>query len=72
MNPLAGMFNRGNQMPGRMNNAFNMMQQFQQFRNNFQGDPKQAVMNMLANGQMTKEQFDQLSQMARFFQNNMK
>lgn len=66
MNPLAGMFNRPNP---RMNNAVNLMQQFQQFKQNFQGDPKQTVMNMLATGQMSQQQFNQLSQMAQLFQN---
>ena len=69
MNPLANMFQRSNP---RMNNAMNLMQQFNDFRNNFQGDPKQTVMNMLASGQMSQQQFDQLSQMARLFQNGMR
>ena len=68
MNPLAGMFGP-RQAPNRFNNAMNMMQQFQQFKQNFQGDPKQTVMNLLASGQMTQEQFNQLSNMAKMFQN---
>ena len=67
MNPLASMFNR--QPNNRMNNAMNMMQQFNEFRQNFQGDPKMAVMNLLSSGQMSQEQFNQLSQMAKLFQN---
>ncbi len=70
MNPLANMFGR-RQSP-QMNNAMNMMQQFNQFRNSFQGDPKQAVMNLLSSGQMSQEQFNQLSQMAKTFQNGMR
>ena len=69
MNPLANMFQRSNP---RMNNAMNLMQQFNDFRNNFQGDPKQTVMNMLASGQMSQQQFNQLSQMAKLFQNNLR
>jgi len=32
--------------------------------NNFRGDPRQKVQELLQNGQMTQEQFNQLSQMA--------
>ena len=75
MNPLASMF--GNRHPqGSFNNplgnAMNTMSQFQQFKQNFQGDPKQAVMNLLSSGRMSQEQFNQLSQMAHIFQNGMK
>lgn len=71
MNPLANLFGQ-RQMPPRMNNAMNLMQQFNEFKNNFQGDPKQTVMNLLATGQMSQQQFQQLSQMANLFQNGMK
>ena len=56
------------------NNAFNpqMIQQFNQFRRTFNGNPQQAVMNMLRQGMMTNAQFQQLSQMANQFQNFMK
>ena len=39
----------------------NMMQQFNQFRRNFNGNPQQAVMNLLQQGMMSNEQFQQLS-----------
>ena len=71
MNPLANMFGQ-RQMPPKMNNVMNLMQQFNEFKNNFQGDPKQTVMNLLATGQMSQQQFQQLSQMANLFQNGMK
>lgn len=73
MNPLANMFNR-NPAPAQQapNNPMTMLQQFNQFRNNFQGDPKQAVMNLLSSGQMSQQQFNQLSQMAQIFQNGMR
>ena len=56
------------------NNAFNpqMIQQFNQFRRTFNGNPQQAVMNMLRQGMMTSAQFQQLAQMANQFQNFMK
>ena len=34
------------QMPGRMGNAQQMMQRFQQFRQSFQGDPRQQIQQM--------------------------
>ena len=49
-------------------NMSNMMNQFQQFRNNFQGDPKQKVQELLNSGQMTQQQFNYLSQLAQQFQ----
>ena len=56
------------------NNAFNpqMIQQFNQFRKTFNGNPQQTVMNMLRQGMMTNAQFQQLAQMANQFQNFMK
>ena len=55
----------------QMNPMMNMMNQFNQFRNTFSGDPKQMVANMLQNGQMSKAQFEQLSQMAMQFRGMM-
>lgn len=54
-------------MPGPFGNMMNMMQQFNQFRSAFQGNPQQKVQELLNSGQMTQEQFNQLSQMARTF-----
>ena len=57
-----------------INNAFSrqMIQQFNQFRRTFNGNPQQPVMNMLRQGMMTNAQFQQLAQMANQFQNFMK
>lgn len=55
---------------GRMNNMMGMMQKFQQFKNTFSGDPEAAraqVQQLLDSGQMTQQQFEQLSQMANMF-----
>lgn len=65
MNPLFNMFGQNNQN-GMF--PFNMIQQFNQFKQNFQGDPKQRVQNLLDTGQMSQEQFNQLSSMAQMFQ----
>ena len=56
------------------NNAFNpqMIQQFNQFRRTFNGNPQQAVMNLMRQGMMSNAQFQQLAQMANQFQNFMK
>lgn len=45
-----------------------MIQQFNQFRNSFQGDPKQKVQELLNSGQMSQQQFNQLQQQATQFQ----
>lgn len=58
--------------PQQANPMMNMMQSFNRFRQTFSGDPKQMVANMLQNGQMSKAQFEQLSQMARQFQGMMR
>ena len=56
------------------NNAFNpqMIQQFNQFRKTFNGNPQQAVMNLMRQGMMSNAQFQQLAQIANQFQNFMK
>lgn len=66
MNPLFNMFNQGNQNGG--NSPFGLIQQFYQFRNAFQGDPRQKVQELLNSGQMTQDQFNRLSAMAQQFE----
>ena len=66
-NPLFQMFGNRNQN-GQNFGPLGMIQQFQQFRANFQGDPRQQVQNLLNSGQMSQEQFNQLSSMAQWFQ----
>jgi len=56
------------QMPARGGNSFmNFVNQFNQFRNNFQGDPEQQVKQLISSGRMTQDQFAQLGQMATEF-----
>lgn len=57
----------GGQMPGPMGQFQRMMQQFQQFKANFQGDPQQEVQKLLQSGAMTQDQLNQLQSMARQF-----
>lgn len=49
-------------------NPMQMVQAFNQFRNNFQGDPKQAVMQLVQSGRMSQGQLNQLQGMAAQFQ----
>lgn len=52
------------------NSANNFMQQFNQFKSMFQGNPSQIVQQLLQSGQMTQEQFQQYSQLANQFFGN--
>lgn len=62
----------GGQMPGPMGQFQHMMQQFQQFRANFQGDPQQEVQKLLQSGKITQQQLNQIQQMAKQFQTIVK
>lgn len=60
-----------------MNPLFNMMnnpmlQQFNQFKSNFKGDPKQQVQNMLNSGQLTQEQYNKAVQTANMLSSILK
>lgn len=46
------------------NGPLSMVEQFNQFVSNFRGDPKQKVEELLKTGQMSREEFNQYSQMA--------
>lgn len=51
-----------------MGGMLGMIQQFQQFRNNFKGDPRQQIQQMLNSGQISQTQYNQAVQMAQQFQ----
>lgn len=53
-----------NNLYQKLNPMANMMQEFQKFKQNFQGDPKAQVQQMLSSGQISQEQFNKASQMA--------
>ena len=57
--------------PGPFGNFQAVMQQFNQFRANFKGDPKQAVMQMVNSGRISQSQLNAAQQMARQFQQMM-
>ena len=56
---------------GGGNGFMQMMQQFQQFKANFHGDPKAEVEKLLQSGRLNQQQLNQLQQMAKQFQNLM-
>ena len=51
---------------GRQNNPFEqLMQQAQEFKKQFNGNPRQEVERLLRTGQMSQSQFNQYSQIAQ-------
>ena len=62
----------GRQTPQPNSGFANMIGQFQQFKQNFSGDPKAQVQQLLNSGQMSQEQFNKLSQLATQFQNMLR
>lgn len=67
MNPLFNLLGGQSQNP-----MMNMISQFMNFKNSFQGDPRQQVQNLLNSGKMSQQQYNQLSQMATQFQKLLK
>lgn len=49
-------------------NNGNMLQRFQQFRQNFKGNPQQQVQQLLNSGKVSQQQYNQAVQMAQQFQ----
>ena len=58
----------GGQMPGPMGQFQRLMQQFNQFRANFQGDPKSEVEKLLQSGKISQNQLNQIQTMAKQFE----
>lgn len=69
-NPFFGALG-GGQMPGPMGNFAQMVQQFNQFKANFKGDPKAEVEKLMQSGKLSQQQLNQLQQMAKQFQSLM-
>lgn len=76
MNPLNNFLNNNNNnnnmQQNQNGNPMQMINEFMQFAKNFKGNPQQEVMNMLNNGQMSQQQFEQLSQQAKQLQEMFK
>lgn len=66
-NPLFNMF--GNSQFG---NVAGLIQQFKQFKQQFQGDPRAQVQQMLNSGQITQDQYNKAVQMANAMQQMLK
>lgn len=71
-NPLFKLLGGQMPMPGRMGNMQNLVQQFQQFRNSFRGDPRQQIQQMLNSGRVSQEQYNNAMRMAQQMQNLLK
>ncbi len=48
-----------------MGNFAQMVKNFNQFRSSFSGDPRAKVQELMDSGQMSQEQFNKLSNMAK-------
>ena len=70
MNPLFNSLGVG-QMAGAMGQFQNMVRQFQQFKQSFQGDPRAEVEKLVQSGKISQQQLNQLQQMAGQFQQLM-
>lgn len=62
-NPIYEAMNANN-TPGNMQG---MIQQFNEFKRTFSGDPKQKVLEMLQSGQISQAQLNQAQNMANQF-----
>ena len=70
MNPL---FNAlGGVLPAGDGGFGGMLAQLNQFKQSFHGDPQQEVQRLLASGQMTQQQYNQLAGMANQIMQFMK
>ena len=54
-----------NSMGNQSNPMAGFVEQVKQFKQSFQGNPRAEVERLLASGQMTQAQFNQLSQIAQ-------
>jgi hypothetical protein len=63
MNPLFQMMNKPN------GNIMQILQQFQQFKQNFKGNPQEMIQQMLNSGRISQQQYNSAVQMAQQLQN---
>lgn len=54
-----------NQMMSGGNQGNNFLQRFNQFRQNFSGNPQQQIQRMLNSGQITQDQYNRAVQQAQ-------
>lgn len=55
-----------------INNPIQMMQQFNQFRNSFNGNAQEQVQQLLNSGKISQEQYNQAVKMANELQKYMR
>ena len=74
MNPLFSLLggNTTPSLPNGLGNLQNLIQQFNQFKSTFQGNPQQQVQGLLNSGRMSQAQFNQLQKMAQQLQSYFK
>lgn len=72
MNNLYKTLGNNTRLPAPFGNIQNMINQLNQFRNTFKGDPKQQVQELLNSGRMTQDQFNKLKKMADQIQGMLK
>lgn len=70
-NPLFNILGGGT-ISGPSANIQQMMRQFQQFKESFQGDPKKEVERLLQSGRINQQQLNQLQELAKQFSQLMK
>lgn len=73
-NPLFNALGNGmpmENMPNPFGNMTQFMQQFQQFKQNFSGDPKQKVQELLNSGKISQQQLNYAQQLAKQLQELM-
>lgn len=59
--PVFNAFNNGS---GPFQNLSNMLSRFNEFKQNFTGNPEEIVKAKLASGEMSKEQYEECCKMA--------
>lgn len=67
-NPLMG---GATQMNGPMGNMQQLMQQFNQFRQSFQGNPQQQIQQLMNSGKVSQSAYNDAYQKAMQFQRMM-
>lgn len=68
-NNLFNQLNNQTPLPFGFSSPVEMVQSFSQFKQTVQGNPKDMVQNLLNSGQMSQQQFNQLSSMANGLKN---
>ena len=69
---MNSLFNDFNPTPNPLGQMSNLINQFNNFRSTFMGNPETQVKQLLQSGRMSQEQFQQLAQMANQLQRFVK